>query len=250
MPPKPRIGQGRVGLRRKPRMAPPINLPKPLQTPVAPKPTLTPRTVQPLTDSEVQLHQHKLAAPLPPIQQVPTSQKQPLETKNSCRSMPPYHEPFVRPPPRPLNVPYTRDNRKDVFHEDTNRKIDFEEKPPFQEGIISEVYERPDKSYIEEQTELTDLIDTSKLIQTFLPKQVNIDKILDIIKRKVLKGTHLLVTNKEIQAGYLTSPYFKDLYLYLAQNKIPHKKGVVCKVESLAERFVLLVSLLFKIVTT
>ena len=29
---------------------------------------------------------------------------------------------------------------------------------------------------------------------------------------------HLPVTVKEIQAGYLVSPYFKDLYLFLAQN--------------------------------
>ena len=34
---------------------------------------------------------------------------------------------------------------------------------------------------------------------------MDIDKILDIIKRKVLKGTHLLLTIKEIQTGYLTS---------------------------------------------
>ena len=69
---------------------------------------------------------------------------------------------------------------------------------------------------------------------------MDIDKILDIIKRKVLKGTHLPLTIKEIQAGYLTSPYFKDLYLYLAQNKLPRKKSTICKVENLAERFVLL----------
>ena len=46
---------------------------------------------------------------------------------------------------------------------------------------------------------------------------MDIDKILDIIKRKVLKGTHLPLTIKEIQAGYLSSQYFKDLYLFLSQ---------------------------------
>ena len=35
-----------------------------------------------------------------------------------------------------------------------------------------------------------------------------------------MKGTHLPVTMKEIQAGYLISPQFKDLYLYLAQKEI------------------------------
>ena len=32
-----------------------------------------------------------------------------------------------------------------------------------------------------------------------------------MIQRKVLKGTHLPVTVKEIQAGYLISSYVKDL---------------------------------------
>ena len=94
------------------------------------------------------------------------------------------------------------------------------------------------------------MIDTSKLIQKFLPKQTDIDKILDIIKRKVLKHTNLPLTIKEIQARYLTSPYFKDLYLYLAQNKLSNKKSAIHKVENLAERFILLDSLIFKLVTT
>ena len=95
---------------------------------------------------------------------------------------------------------------------------------------------------------MKDLIGTTKLVQKFLPKQTDIDKIVDIIKRKVLKGTHLPITIKEIQAGYLTSPYFKNLYLYLAQNKLPSKRSAIHKVETLAERFILLDSLLFKLV--
>ena len=106
---------------------------------------------------------------------------------------------------------------------DVDRNVDIEENSPFQEGIISEIYERPDMSYVQEPWELKDLIDTNKLIQKFLPKQTDIDKILDLIKKKVLKGTHLPLTIKEIQAGYLSSPYFKDLYLFLSQNKLPSK---------------------------
>ena len=71
-----------------------------------------------------------------------------------------------------------------------DRKVEIEENSPFQEGIISEIYERPDNSYVQEPQELKDLIDSTKLIQKFLLKQTDIDKILDIIKRKVLKETH------------------------------------------------------------
>ena len=52
---------------------------------------------------------------------------------------------------------------------------------------------------------------------------------------------------KEIQAGYLNSPYFKDIDLYLAQNRLPSTKAAIRKVEILTEIHVLLDSLLFKI---
>ena len=38
--------------------------------------------------------------------------------------------------------------------------------------------------------------------------------------------------------GHLNSPYFKDLYLYLTQNKLSGSKSAICKVETLAERYI------------
>ena len=77
----------------------------------------------------------------------------------------------------------------------------------------------------------------------FLPKQADIYKILKVIQRKVLKGTHLAVEIKEIQARYLKSPHFKDIFLYSSQNKLPTSKAVIRKVEMLAERYILLDSI-------
>ena len=76
---------------------------------------------------------------------------------------------------------------------------------------------------------------------------MDIDKILEVIQRKVLRNTHLPMEIKEIQAGYLCIPYFRDLYLYLSQNKLPSLTSAIKKLEALAERYVLLDSLLFKI---
>ena len=64
----------------------------------------------------------------------------------------------------------------------------------------------------------------------------------------MLKGTHLPLMIKEIQAGYLSSLYFKDIYQYLTQNRLPSKKSAMKKVEILAEKYILLDSL-FKLVT-
>ena len=125
--------------------------------------------------------------------------------------------------------------------------LDIEENSPFQEGIISETIQRPDKTFFQKPRSLDDIINTGNLIHKFLPKQMDIDKILQIIQRKVLKGTHLPIEVKEIHTGYLHSPYFKEIYQYLSQNKLSHSKTAIKKLEALSERYILLDSLLFRI---
>ena len=68
---------------------------------------------------------------------------------------------------------------------DINR--DIEENSPYQGGIISEVYERSHKSQLVDPPELTDLVNTEKIVQKYLPKQADIDKILKVIQRKSVK---------------------------------------------------------------
>ena len=189
---------------------------------------------EPNTQSQVEVLPHHVSIPLPQHQPIdPTCIVQPICPKIQHRPSPPYHDPYSRPPPRPSDVTDPIHSQKDLLGNDLDRNVDIEENSPFQEGIISKTYKRPDISYIQEPQELKDLIDTTKLIQKFLPKQTDIDKILDIIKRKVLKGTHLPLTIKEIQAAYLSSPYFKDLYLFLSQNKLLSKRSSIKKVKTL-----------------
>ena len=70
----------------------------------------------------------------------------------------PYLEPSLRPPPKP---PDNISKKQEV----ESSKIEIEENSPFQENIISEVYERPDKSYFQEPIELKDLVDTHNIVQ-------------------------------------------------------------------------------------
>ena len=102
-------------------------------------------------------------------------------------------------------------------------------------------------NFFQEPKELNDIINTGNLIGKVLTKQADIDRILKVVQRKVLKGMHLLVKIKNVQTGYLNSSHFKDIYLYLSQNKLPTSKAAIRKVETLVERYVLLDSLLFKI---
>ena len=150
----------------------------------------------------------------------------------------------------PIHKPLLKQQNVDKViptNQDTSINLDIEENSPFQEGIISETIQRLDKMFFQNPKRLEDIIDMGNLIHKFLPRQTDIDKILHIIQRKVLKGTHLPIEIKEIQAGYLHSPYFKEIYQYLSQNKLPHSKLATKKLEALSERYILLDSLLFRI---
>ena len=99
------------------------------------------------------------------------------------REIPCYPDLIYRSPSRPPeNLQLPRIESK----ADTSPKIDmeFEENSLYQEGIISETYQRPDKSYFQEPQELENLVNMGRLVQRFCPKQADIDKILKIIQQK------------------------------------------------------------------
>ena len=125
---KPRIGQGRPGVRRK--------APLPLD------PRKGTSTSKPIIISNG------------------IGSKMPKSIMEILRSgmLPLYLVPQTRPPPKP---PDNLSKKQEV----ESSKIEIEENLPFLESIISEVYERPDKLYFQELTELKDLIDTNNNMQ-------------------------------------------------------------------------------------
>ena len=72
----------------------------------------------------------------------------------------------------PLLKPSTSQNTNKTS---PNINSDFEENSPFQEGILLEMIQRPDKSFFQNPKELEDLIDKGNLIHKFYPnKQTSI----------------------------------------------------------------------------
>ena len=72
--------------------------------------------------------------------------------------------------------------------------MDFEDNSPFQEGIISEMYQIPDNSYFQKPQELESLINTGSLVQKFLPYQTDVNEILKNRKKGIKRGyIYLLV---------------------------------------------------------
>ena len=107
---KPRIGQGRAGVRRKA-----LPFLDPRQGTSASKPIII--------SDEIEHRRPKS------LMEIPESEMFPL-----------YLVPPIRPPPKPPDSPLKKQELE-------SSKVEIEENLPFQESIISEVYERPDKSY-------------------------------------------------------------------------------------------------------
>ena len=133
--PKPRIGQGRAGLRRKIRTNQPITLPKqmlaqPIPTPASKE---APSLSKPIVQSKENVQpQHYIPIPLPQYQPVdPTCIIQPIGPKIQHRPSPPYHNPYVRLPPRPPDVTNSIDNQTYLLDTYLDRNVDIEENSPF-----------------------------------------------------------------------------------------------------------------------
>ena len=83
----------------------------------------------------------------------------------------PFHPGLTyRPPPKPIrsNMPSSQESSQssssvDNINPDIN--LDFKENSLFQEGVISETCQKPDKTFIQDPKELNDLINVGNFIQ-------------------------------------------------------------------------------------
>ena len=80
---------------------------------------------------------------------------------------PNYPDPVMKPPPRPPDK-ITQNDRQINLDLDLEINQDFEVNSAYQEGIIPEIYQRPEKSQLVEPPELADLVNTDKIGQKYL----------------------------------------------------------------------------------
>ena len=126
--------------------------------------------------------------------------------------------PILGSPPRPIkqNLAHVQSSQNsNVKAINPNINFDFEENSLFQEGIMSEMFQRPDKSLFQDPKELGDLVNKGNFIHKYLPKQMDIDKILEIIKRKVSQRDTLTNQNKRNTGRLSMQPIFQRSILVL-----------------------------------
>ena len=77
-------------------------------------------------------------------------------TKPLIPDVPLHSGPTYRPPPKPIrsNMPMSQESSQSsssVENINPDINLDFDENSPFQEGVISEIFQRPDKNSFKNQ---------------------------------------------------------------------------------------------------
>ena len=90
--------------------------------------------------------------------------------------------------------------------------FDTQMEVPFSEDTVEPVFKKPEMTDFEIPPVLEEMIPDGSLIHKHLPKQADIDKILTQINRKYLRRMHLPCSLKDMQAAYMQSPHFCDIY--------------------------------------
>ena len=103
---------------------------------------------------------------------------------------------------------------------------------PFQEQEVEAVFKTPELDDFLLPPVLGDQITDTTLMHRHLPKQTDIDRIMEQINRKYLTKIQLPCSIRDMQAAYLNTPHFKDIYMAVGMNKMPSKARTAMKLES------------------
>ena len=114
--------------------------------------------------------------------------------------------------------------------------------------LVDLLIRAPNKQDTDPLVPLSEIVDVRKVSRRDLPKQKDLDPIIKLIDTRILRQVHLPTTFRDLHGAYLNSPHFRDVYVYLLQNKTPSNTRKRSHVISQSADYMLLDNLLFKVV--
>ena len=124
--------------------------------------------------------------------------------------------------------------------------FDTQMEVPFSEDTVEPVFKKPEMTDFEIPPVLEEMIPDGSLIHKHLPKQADIEKILTQINRKYLRRMHLTCSIKGMQAAYMQSPHFCDIYNVIMFNRYPkHRKAIEKLQQAMLSQYVVQGGLLY-----
>ena len=80
---------------------------------------------------------------------------------------------------------------------------------------------QPDKAMYRISRKLFDKIQDEMIFRKHLPRELQVNKFLESLKRKVIHGYDTPISIKELSVEYEKNPFYKDIYKYIMKGHIP-----------------------------
>ena len=126
-----------------------------------------------------------------------------------------FRHPSFKAPQQVIAQPATlRDLRGDPF-------LDPEDEKPLEEAMVEGNFRSPILEDFIIPPTLSEETKGKTILAKNLPKQTDIDRLLAVLNRKIVTRSRFPDGLKDLEAAYIQSAYFKDIYEYLRYNKLP-----------------------------
>ncbi|KAK6178667.1 hypothetical protein SNE40_011194 [Patella caerulea] len=86
-----------------------------------------------------------------------------------------------------------------------------------------------------------------KVVSSHFPKQAELTKLYNVIKRKIIRDYNLPFDQNKLRLEQETSPYFKQVYNYLAHDILPSNRKAAKRLKLQSEEYILAEQLLFRL---
>ena len=117
---------------------------------------------------------------------------------------------------------------------------------PFSETSVQAMFRPPELTDFSLPPTLSEYAKGKKMIAQTMPRQIEIERLMKQINRKILRETRLPSSMKDLEAAYISSSAFRSVYQYLKYNKLPPNRKLSVQIQTQAKDYFLLGCLLFK----
>ena len=135
----------------------------------------------------------------------------------------------------------------DIQNFKSDKFLDPELEPPLEESSIEAMFRPPVQEDFIVPPTLGEAVKGKTVLAKNLPKQTDIDRLLRVLNRKILHRSRFPESMKDLEAAYMHSGVFKDIYEYLKFNRLPTNQIKAKQVQINSLNYFVLGTLLFRL---
>ena len=173
----------------------------------------------------------------------------PLPLQNLVQPQPKNYGPME---PTYLKQPQLPRQKLPTFSDvlETPVEVQFEGPVPQVEGCIQQDDLPPlhlTQPYPEKSSPLLQKIDENHIYRRHIPKQVELNQYIKLLRKKVIHDYNLPLSIKEFRNEYFKCPYFGDIYKYIVRDNCPFSGFAARQFKAQCNDYIVVEGLLFKL---